>query len=116
MMVGEQIGAALSLADDLGPSTDEVRASLARLLASPAFQASPRRRKFLDYIVEQILAGAASRLKAFDIAVAVLGRDGSFDPQSDPIVRLEARRLRRDLEHYYLTDGGSDPVRITIPK
>jgi TolB-like protein/Tfp pilus assembly protein PilF len=89
---------------------------LARILASPAFKGSLRRRNFLSYIVEQTLAGAASRLKAFDIAVAVLGRDESFDPQSDPIVRLEARRLRRDLEHYYLTEGSDDPVRIAIPK
>jgi TolB-like protein len=115
-MVGEQTGVAPSLVDDLAPSADEVRASLAKLLASPAFQASPRRRRFLDYIVGQTLAGAANRLKAFDIAVAVLGRDDSFDPQSDPIVRLEARRLRRDLEHYYLTEGAGDPIRITIPK
>ena len=27
-----------------------------------------------------------------------------------------SRRLRRDLEHYYLTDGRADPIRITIPK
>ena len=43
----------------------------------------------------------------FDIAVAVLGRDASFDPQSDPSVRLEARRLRRDLEHAF-HDGVHD--------
>ena len=39
-----------------------------------------------------------------------------FDPQNDPIVRIEVGRLRRDLEHYYLTDGRDDPIRITIPK
>ena len=39
-----------------------------------------------------------------------------FDPQVDPIVRVEAGRLRRALEHYYLTAGKNDPVRIEIPK
>ena len=46
----------------------------------------------------------------------VFGRDDSFDPQTDPVVRLEARRLRRALEHYYLTAGRDDPIRIEIPK
>ncbi len=34
----------------------------------------------------------------------------------DPIVRVEAGRLRRALEYYYLTEGRNDPVRIKIPK
>ena len=67
-------------------------------------------------MVEQTLAGRGDRLKAYDLAVAVLGRDDGFDPQNDPIVRIEFARLRRDLEHYYLTDGRDDPIRITIPK
>ena len=46
----------------------------------------------------------------------VFDRDDSFDPQTDPVVRLEARRLRRALEHYYLTAGRDDPIRIEIPK
>ena len=85
-------------------------------MASGAFPASARRRKLLEYVVEQTLAGRGDRLKAYDLAVCVLGRDAGFDPQGDPIVRIEASRLRRDLEHYYLTDGRDDPIRITIPK
>ena len=98
------------------PPAEDVRAQLARLLASHAFPASARRRKLLEYVVEQTLAGRGDRLKAYDLAVSVLGRDASFDPQGDPIVRIEVGRLRRDLEHYYLTDGRADPIRITIPK
>jgi len=48
--------------------------------------------------------------------VAVYGRAETFDPQVDPIVRVEAGRLRRALEHYYLTAGKNDPVHIKIPK
>jgi TolB-like protein/Tfp pilus assembly protein PilF len=115
-MRSEQTGVAPSFAGDFEPSVADIRLCLAKLLTSHAFRASLRRKKFLDYIVTETLAGTASRLKAFDIAVAALGRDESFDPQIDPIVRLEARRLRRDLEHYYLTEGAGDPIRITIPK
>ena len=102
--------------DDRQPSPDEIRAHLARLLGTAAFGASDRRRKLLAYVVDQTLAGRASRLKGFDLALSVLGRDERFDPQSDPIVRIEVGRLRRDLERYYLTEGRDDPIRITIPK
>jgi adenylate cyclase len=46
----------------------------------------------------------------------VFGRDASFDPATDPIIRIEASRLRRSLERYYLTVGRRDPIRIDIPK
>jgi hypothetical protein len=102
--------------DDGRPSPEEIRACLARLLGSAAFHASDRRRRLLAYAVEQTLAGRAGRLKAFDLAVAVLGRDERFDPAGDPIVRIEVGRLRRDLDHYYEADGREDSIRITIPK
>jgi hypothetical protein len=102
--------------DDGEPAAALVRAYLERLLGTAAFLASPRRRKLLAYLVERTLAGHGDRLKAYDIALSVLGRDERFDPQADPIVRIEVGRLRRDLEHYYLTAGGDDPIRITIPR
>jgi TolB-like protein len=97
-------------------SPEEVRGQLQRILESPAFEASERRRRFLCYIVDEALAGRADRLKGYAIATAVFDRDDSFDPQTDPVVRLEARRLRRALEHYHLTAGRNDPIRIEIPK
>jgi hypothetical protein len=104
------------LHDRARPAPEGIQVCLARLLGTAAFRASDRRRRLLAYVVEQTLAGHGDRLKAFDLAVAVLGRDAGFDPQHDPIVRVEVRRLRRDLERYYLTDGRDDPIRITIPK
>ena len=96
------------------PSTDEVRAELERLLASLDLPA--RGRKFLRYVVEETLAGRADRIKAYSAGTVVFGRDPSFDAQSDPVVRIEAGRLRRALEHYYLVAGLSDPVIIDVPK
>jgi adenylate cyclase len=101
---------------DAQRSPDEIRAYLARLLGTAAFQASPRRRQLLAHVVDRMLAGQGDRLKAFDLALSVLGRDERFDPQNDPIVRIEVGRLRRDLERYYLAAGRDDPIRITIPK
>ena len=102
--------------DSIEDSAEDIRAYLARLLDSPSFAASPRRRSLLAYVVDRTLAGQGDRLKAFDIALAVLGRDERFDPQNDPIVRIEFGRLRRDLDHYYEIGGKDDPIRIAVPK
>jgi TolB-like protein len=98
------------------PSADDVHAELARVLSNPHFQASEKRRAFLRYIIEETLAGRADRLKGYSIAVSVFGRDETFDYQADPVVRLEARRLRRDLDSYYVEAGRHDAIRISIPK
>ena len=73
-------------------------------------------KSFLGFIVAESLEGRADRLKEFTIATEVFGRDDSFDPQTNTIVRVEAGRLRRRLERYYLTDGAADPIRIDLPK
>jgi adenylate cyclase len=112
------VNAANAVADsnlDAIPS-DRVQLQLERIIASSAFDASRRNRAFLRFIVEESLAGRADRIKAYTIATSVLGRDEAFDPQSDPIVRIEASRLRRSLERYYLKAGQHDPIRIEIPK
>ena len=109
--VGDALGKSPSL-----PSPEEVRAQLAHVLRSPEFMVPERARSFLRYLVEQTLAGRADRLKGYTIATAVFERDGSFDPQADPVVRTEAGRLRRALERYYLVAGQHDPVLIEVPK
>ena len=55
-------------------------------------------------------------LKEYVIATEALGREGSFDPRLDPIVRTEARKLRARLAKYYQTEGSSDPLRVEFPK
>src|SRR4051794_28694801 len=93
-----------------------MRDELARVLGSPDFVVPSRARRVLCYIVEETLCGRADRIKSFSIATDVLGRDSSFDGSNDPVVRIEAGRVRRALEHYYLTSGAGDPLVITIPK
>ncbi len=97
-------------------SADAVRAEVERVVASSDFTASERACRFLQYVVAETLAGRADRIKAFSVAVEVFGRDETFDAQNDPVVRIEAGRLRRALEHYYLLEGKDDPVVIEIPK
>lgn len=98
------------------PQEDDVRAQLNRILASAEFSVPERVRQFLIYVVNQTLSGQADRIKAYTVAIEVFGRDANFDIQNDPVVRIEAGRLRRALERYYLLGGSSEPILIEIPK
>ena len=93
-----------------------VREQLDRILKSGSFKQSRRRQRFLEYIVNETLAGRSDRLKGYNIALEVFERPESFDPVVDPVVRIEAARLREKLREYYEVDGQSDPVRIDLPK
>lgn len=93
-----------------------MRAALERVLASRCFEQAARSSSFLRYVVEQTLAGQGERLKGYTIAVEVFGRPVDFDAQSDPLVRVEAGRLRRRLIEYYADEGRDDPVRIELPR
>ena len=93
----------------------EVKRALDRLLAWPDIARSPQLAKFLSYIVERRLNGDAQTIKAYSIAVDVFGRPPDFDPQADPIVRVQARRLRGLLDQYYLGPGVDEALRIQLP-
>lgn len=93
----------------------ETRAALARVLASGGFTAAPNLAAFLRYVVEETLAGRGDRLKAYTIAVAALDRAENFDPNDNPLVRVQARRLRAALTRYYETEGLDDPLLIDLP-
>jgi len=99
-----------------GDHVADVTAELQRLLRSNDFPATRRNRKFLAYVVDRELAGKREEITAKTVAIRAFGRSATFDPENDPIVRIEAGRLRRDLEFYYLKSGRFSPIRITIPK
>ncbi|UZF92672.1 hypothetical protein [Bosea sp. NBC_00550] len=99
-----------------GISEDDIRAQLGRILASDDFKVPERVRRFLSFVVEETLFGRADRIKAYAIAVEVFGRRADFDVSNDPVVRIEAGRLRRGLERYYLLEGSTDPLVIEITK
>jgi hypothetical protein len=95
---------------------DKVMAALRRVLLSAEFKSAPQLAAFLTFSVSRTLEGRGALLKAYTVATEVLGRHADFDPQTDPIVRVEATRLRRALDRYYLAEGRDDPVRITMPR
>src|SRR3977135_194303 len=94
-----------------------VAAELSRVLQSEPFKGSARQRKFLSVIVDWTLRGKADEIKETTLAVMVFGRHpSSFDAQRDPIVRVEAARIRKNLELFYAGADAASPVRIGIPK
>jgi PAS domain S-box-containing protein len=98
------------------PSGTEVRAALERMVASESFRTCPRLAAFLRFVIEATLRGESAHLKGYTIAVEALGRSGDFDPQRDPIVRVEAGRLRRVIQHYYAGPGARDLLFIDVPR
>lgn len=97
-------------------SESEIHAALEKILESEKFTRSKRIGDFLRFVVDEELGGRGNRLKAFSIAREVYGRDSTFDPRADSIVRVEAGRLRRLLENYYQTAGRHADIRIELPK
>lgn len=83
-------------------SAEEVTIALNGILTTDKFAASPQMSAFLKYVVEQTIVGNTRRIKAFTVGIEALGKPASFDPQTDPSVRVLAKRLRSSLETYYL--------------
>ncbi len=91
-----------------------IRAQLESILASEVFSRSRQLRRFLSFIVEQSLAGQGHTLKESVLAHELYGKGTDFDGGTDPVVRVDARRLRDKLREYY--EGRPDPVVISLPK
>lgn len=98
------------------PDPELVLQALAGIERSPAFGGSARHRRLLRHLVERALDGDWQALKESVIAVEVFGRSADrFDPRSDTIVRVEARRLRQRLAEHYRGAGRHDALHISVP-
>ncbi|MDH4091948.1 MAG: hypothetical protein OEV74_11720 [Cyclobacteriaceae bacterium] len=80
------------------------------------FRNSDMLRNFLSFIVQESLKEDGMALKQYSIAIHAFGRNPDFDATADPIVRIQAGRLRRNLELYYQDEAGDDTVVISLPK
>ena len=92
-----------------------IRAELGKIVQSQTFAQSSRLARFLRFAVEGYLSGDTDRLKETVIGIEVYDRRPDYDPKLEPIVRTEARRLRKKLQEYYETEGQHSRVIISIP-
>ena len=93
-----------------------VRQQLSRILASKTFSQVERLKRFISFIVGETVSGRSGELKEYVIGVQVFGKEPSFDPRTDPIVRVQARRLRTRLARYYRDEGHNDELIVDLPK
>jgi predicted ATPase len=93
-----------------------VREQLARILRSRIFANAPSLNRFLTCLVEQTLEANPKPLNEYSLGIDVFDRGESFNPATDTIVRVQARRLRSKLETYYASEGQADPIVIELPK
>lgn len=105
-----------ALAGSTGVPEDAVRLQLDRVLGSPTFQQVDRLKRFLRFITLEAVNGRSDQLKEYVIGVQVFAKEESFDPRTDPIVRVQARRLRARLVSYYREEGRDDDIVIELPK
>jgi serine/threonine-protein kinase len=98
------------------PTPAEIRDVLQHILGSRAFATATRSRRFLAYVVEQTLSGHQDAVKEVVLGMEVFDRSTTFDPRIDPIVRVEAGKLRKRLQECYETEGIADSIRIEISK
>lgn len=92
------------------------RRLLERILKSTHFKHAPSLKRILQYLCERAGEAGPASLKEYDIAVDVLGRPQSFDPKSDPIVRVSIAAIRQRLQAYFESAGRTEPLRLDIPK
>lgn len=93
-----------------------VETAVARVVSSATFRRSVRHRQFLEHLVRTTLDGQQERLKEVMIGIEVFDRRvAAYDPKSDPIVRVEAGRLREKLGRYYGGEGAVESFEIVVP-
>lgn len=101
------------------PENGEARVVILReldkILDSPPFRGSSRRKEFLSYVVHHSLEGQHEQLKERIIGTEVFHREADYATGDDPVVRVQAGEVRRRLEQYYHTAPLDLPVRIEIP-
>jgi class 3 adenylate cyclase len=93
-----------------------IRSHVTRVLDTPAFRRAPRMQRFLTFLVDELLAGRAEQLKEYTIAIGVFDKPVDFDPGTSAVIRVEAGRLRRMLDHYRSTAGADEDLELDIPK
>jgi serine/threonine-protein kinase len=100
--------------DKIPPS--DIQRQVDALTASTVLGSSAQLCRFLRYLVDRTVAGDMASLKESLLGTAVFERGIRYDPRTDPVVRVEARRLRAKLDEYYATLGAQASVVIRIPK
>jgi hypothetical protein len=113
---GQSAGQQADQTIQIHPATqEEMRRALNRVLSSKHFVHAPMKQKFLRLTCDFHLSGRGAELNEYLIGREVFDRDDSYNPATDPIVRVGAHGVREKLSLYYQKEGADDEIRIEIP-
>ncbi|MBS9425193.1 hypothetical protein [Photorhabdus caribbeanensis] len=92
----------------------DIQDELNKILRSSSFARASRLCKVLSFMVEKARDTPVSE---YELGITLFNRDPRrYSTCDDPVVRVQFGRLRQKLENYYMTEGGGDPIRFSIPK
>ena len=97
-------------------SVRKIREQVERILHSKSFEGVERLKSFFSFIVAETIEGRGDQLKEYVVGQYAFDKGDAFDPRNDPIVRVQARRLRARIARYYLEEGQADEIAIELPK
>jgi hypothetical protein len=100
---------------EAGPSIEERKAEVQRVLQSPQFRRTPKLQRFLELVCDYYFQNRAHEINEFLIATEAFGKGPNFDPSQDSLVRVQAREVRRRLREYYQSDSGASRLILDIP-
>ena len=100
---------------EAGPSIEERRAEVQRVLESPQFRRTPKLQRFLELICDYYFQNRAHEINEFLIATEAFGKGPGFDPSQDSLVRVQAREVRRRLREHYQSDGKGSRLILDVP-
>ncbi len=96
--------------------TDQQRELLKRLFNSRYFAGAQSLKRILEYLCQRSEDSERGTIKEYDIAVHALGRPSSFDPKTDPIVRVNIATIRERLRSFFENEAPDSRIRLGIPK
>jgi len=94
----------------------QIQPQVRKICGSEVFRTTPRLREFLLFLTSRHTQNDAQGLKETVIGVEFFGRRPGYDPKKDPIVRVEAHRLRQRLREYYSREGAAESLQVHLPK
>jgi len=93
---------------------NQIKTFLQKVCKSKGFSDAKTYNDLLNYLVNCTLKKKIP--KEITIAIEIFGKESSFNPSENPIVRVYLHNLREKLNHYYENEGKKDNLRIRIPK
>ena len=88
---------------------------LKEVIEGDVFKGSHRSGQFLQYVIDQAIAGHFDSLKERVIGMELFGRAASYDTGDDAIVRVTASDVRKRLLQHYGRFGATSEYRINLP-